>query len=165
MNYRTTLLALLFTALTPAPVLFAQGDEPPPPSEERLQEIKAQKTAYLTTKLGLSPEEAQRFWPVYNEYDDAREKLRRELHNVMRTSRKEGPSMTEEQAEQALAKGLVLRQQELDLERNYKDRFVKSVGAVKTLALHKAERDFQREVLRQYKERMEGKPGPPPGRP
>jgi hypothetical protein len=164
-----TALALLTAALFACPAqLHAQEDDMPPLSEERIKEIKAQRTAYLTTKLGLTSEEAQRFWPVYNEFDEAREKLRREMREVMRTGRSSGEAMTEAAAEQLLAKGLSIRERELALERTYKDRFVKAIGAVRTLELHKAERDFQREVLRRYKERMErrggDRPGPPPGR-
>ncbi len=163
-------LTLLMAALFAVPFqLRAQEDDMPPLSEERTKEIKAQKTAYLTTKLSLTSEEAQRFWPVYNEFDEAREKLRREMREVMRTGRRSGEPLTEAAAEQLLAKGLSIRERELALERTYKDRFVKVIGAVKTLELHKAERDFQREVLRRYRERMEGRggdrPGPPPGRP
>jgi hypothetical protein len=136
--------------------VYAQGDDMPPPNAERLLEIKAQKSAYITTKLSLSPEEAQRFWPEYNAYDEAREELRRELRNVMRGGMQEGDAMSEAEADKALARGLALKQQELDLERTYKERFVKSIGAVRTVALFKAERDFQREVLRRFRDRAQG---------
>ena len=62
-------------------------DDMPPLTEERMKEIKAQKTAYITTKLGLTPEEAQRFWPIYNEYDENREAIRREMRGLMRGDR------------------------------------------------------------------------------
>ena len=32
------------------------------------QALEAIKVAYITRELNLSPEEAQRFWPVYNNY-------------------------------------------------------------------------------------------------
>jgi hypothetical protein len=32
--------------------------------------IEALKIAYLTKKLNLSTEEAQKFWPIYNKYSD-----------------------------------------------------------------------------------------------
>ncbi|HPQ59614.1 MAG TPA: hypothetical protein PK499_13120, partial [Flavobacteriales bacterium] len=69
------LLALPFAAI-------AQGDDLPEIPAERLQEIKAQKSAYLTQKMGLTPEEAQQFWPLYNEYDGKLEALRREMREV-----------------------------------------------------------------------------------
>lgn len=156
-------LALLcFTALN---VLVATAQEPGPPpplSPERLQEMKAQRTAYITTKLGLTPDEAQRFWPVYNEYDDARERLRREVRDMHRSTKDKEGGITEAEAKQILAKVRSNRQQELDLEARYTDRFVSIIGAVKTVELHGAERDFQREVLRRYKQ--EERQGSPPGK-
>ncbi len=112
-------------------------------SGERLKEIKAQKTAYLTTKLGLTTEEAQRFWPIYNEYDDAREKLRKEMRELHKSGKEEG-GLTEATAKVMLTKGLDIRTRELELERTYSERFSKSIGALKTVQLVKAERDFNR---------------------
>lgn len=40
--------------------------------------IEAIKIAYMTKQLGLSAEEAQRFWPVYNKYMDEVKRARRE---------------------------------------------------------------------------------------
>jgi hypothetical protein len=50
---------LLFTILVSA-VLFA--------SAQNGNRLKALEIAYITNKLNLSPEEAQRFWPIYNNY-------------------------------------------------------------------------------------------------
>jgi Spy/CpxP family protein refolding chaperone len=149
--HRIILLAALLPAM--ATPLFAQEEDMPPPSDERMKEIKAQKSAYLTTKLELTSEEAQRFWPIYNEYDAQQETLRREMREMHRDTRDMG-SMTEAQATALIEKALANRQKELDLERTYSEKFKKSIGAVKTVRLHKAERDFNREVLRRFKERM-----------
>ncbi len=35
---------------------------------DREQEIKSQKIAFFTDKIGLTPDEAQVFWPIYNDY-------------------------------------------------------------------------------------------------
>lgn len=161
-NALQRLALLCFAALL---VLAASAQEPGPPpplSPERLQEMKAQRTAYITTKLGLTPDEAQRFWPVYNEYDEARERLRREVHDMHRNAKDKEGGMSEAEAKQILAKVRSNRQQELDLEARYTDRFVKLIGAVRTVELHGAERDFQREVLRRFKQ--EDRHGPPPGK-
>jgi tRNA U34 5-carboxymethylaminomethyl modifying GTPase MnmE/TrmE len=42
---------------------FAQQDE-------RVRKAEAIQIAYLTKELGLTPEEAQKFWPVFNNYRD-----------------------------------------------------------------------------------------------
>lgn len=160
-------LTALTIGLLVASTSLAQDEEMPGLAPERMKEIKAQKTAYLTTKLGLTSEEAQRFWPIYNEYDEAREKLRKEMRELHKSAHSEG-EMDEAKAREVLNKGLEVRSRELELERTYNERFSKSVGAVKTLQLVKAERDFNREVLKRFRERMEerreGRQGAQPNR-
>lgn len=145
---------------------FGQDDDMPG-GTERLKELKAQKAAYITSKLSFTTDEAQRFWPVYNEFDEAREQLRREMREMHRPGREDG-ALSEAQAAEIIRKHQANREKELALERNYSDRFIKTIGAAKTLNLFKAERDFNREVLHRFKERREGnherKQGPPPRR-
>lgn len=145
---------------------YAQDEAPWDP--ERLKEIKAQRSAYITTKLGLTPTEAQDFWPIYNAFDDAREKLRSARRAMQRPVNDSAAPITEAEAKEMLARHHASRQEELDLERSYSERFAKSIGAVRTVALHKAEQEFRREVLRNFKDRMgerrrDGQ-GPPPRR-
>lgn len=156
---RTLLVSVLsFCATT---FTSAQDDDRQPPSAERLQEIRAQRSAYLTTRLKLTQDEAQRFWPVYNEYDEKRETLRGEMRRIVRDGTQEDKPMGEQEALKALDHGLDIRQRELDLERDYKDRFVKLIGAERTLALHRAEREFQRDMIRKFRRSGEGRDGPP----
>lgn len=143
----------------------AQDDDMPAPDGERLKEIKAQKSAYITAQLGLTPEEAQQFWPIYNEYDDKQDALRKEARELFKGARNGGNELSEAEASKLLEKGLQNRQQELDLEKTYAERFKKSIGAVKTLKLKKAERDFNKEVLRRFRERMGERDGPGGGGP
>lgn len=55
---------------------------PPPPMERMSKEQRAQlesfKIQFITKKLDLTPEEAEKFWPVYNEQRDASKKLMQE---------------------------------------------------------------------------------------
>ena len=134
-----------------------------PPSPERLREIKAQKSAFITARLELTPEEAQQFWPIYNEFDDKQDALRKEMRELFKEPGKEA-DLSEAEAAALLEKGLQHRQKEIDLEKSYLERFKKSIGAVKTLRLRQAEHGFNREVLRKFRDRMEdrrGDDGPP----
>ena len=156
----THLVPILLLFFLSGPAL--PQDEPPGrPSPERMKEIKAQKTAYLTTKLGLGVEEAQRFWPIYNEFDVAREKIRSDMRELHHGGQGE---LSEEQARRLLESALANRQKEIELERTFHDPFVKAIGAVRTLELVRAEREFNREVLRRYREKMERRHDGPPGR-
>lgn len=132
---------------------------------EQLKEIKAQRTAFITTELALTPAEAQVFWPIYNAFDAEREQLKRERPKAERGKGASATPLTEAQALERLKERHTTAQQNLDLERRYDDRFVKAIGAVRTVELHRAEQDFRREVVRRYKERMgerkEGDKAPP----
>ena len=142
---------------------FAQEDDMPG-GADRLKELKAQKAAYITSKLGFTAEEAQRLWPVYNEFDEAREQLRKEMRDMHRTA-KDGVALTDAEATEILRKHLANREKELAMERAYSDRFVKTIGAAKTLDLFKAERDFNREVLHRFRERQDNGGDKRPGTP
>ena len=49
---------------------FAQGNQ------EKREKIKALKVAFLTEKLALSSEEAQKFWPIYNAFEEKQFEIR-----------------------------------------------------------------------------------------
>ena len=40
------------------------------PDDTRAEKIQSLKIAFITQKLQLTPDEAQKFWPVYNQYDN-----------------------------------------------------------------------------------------------
>lgn len=152
---RTLLIACALGAVV---TTSAQEDELPIPPE-RLQEVKAQRSAYLTQKMGLSPEESQRFWPVYNQYDKEIEGVRKERREARR-SMKQDADITDAEADAIIEKELANQQRELDIRKKYSAEFKKVIGARKTMLLAKAERDFLRELLGRLRDRREGGGGP-----
>lgn len=128
----------------------AQEDDAPRISPERMEQIKAQKSAFITQRLHLSPEEARAFWPVYDRYDAEMEAARKEQRSGRR-DRKDAGTLTEAEASKALDKNMKDRQDQLDIQKRYVAEFKKSIGAVKTLQLEGAERDFNRELLKRMR--------------
>jgi len=57
---------------------YAQNEK----TDEKREKIKAYKVSFLTTELELTPTEAEKFWPIYNAYDDKQFELR---HQKMKT--------------------------------------------------------------------------------
>lgn len=108
------------------------------------EKIRAAHAAYITERLELTSAEAEKFWPVYREYNEKRRALRQPL----REQRIKG------QDEKALLDlDLKIKQQELDLEKEYTRRLEKIISAEKVLKLRQAEVDFRRLVLRQIQHR------------
>lgn len=154
---RTASYVLLLLMMATSAIAQAQPDgRPGPPSPERMNEIRAQKAAYITSKLSLTPEEAQRFWPVYNKYDEEIEALRRELGGADRELRAKGDALTEADASAFLEKEIGNRQKEVDIMRKLQGESRKLIGAKRTVELGRAERDFHREVLRRFKDGPRG---------
>lgn len=128
--------------------LLAQDQEPE--VDEKVQErIKTLRIAYISDKLGLTPEQAEKFWPVYQEYSDKRRALVQEFRDARKDAKQDDAAKQEE----LVKLGLTLKQKELDLEKDYSGRLLKIITAQQILNLRKAEGDFQRIILQQIQQR------------
>lgn len=140
----------LFTLIAGIAGMAHAQDGEPGISPDKMKEIKAQKSAFITQRLALSPEEARTFWPIYDQYDAEMEAVRKEMRSGRR-DRKGSGTLTEADASKAIDEILKNRQDQLDIRKRYVEEFKKSIGAVKTLALEGAERDFNRELLKRMR--------------
>ena len=52
-----------------------------PPNDNDDQRVEVLKKAYVTDELNLSPQEAEKFWPVYNNYQNEIKQARKENPN------------------------------------------------------------------------------------
>lgn len=110
--------------------------------------VEALKVSFITEKINLSPQEAQGFWPLYNEYNDkikfARKNFRQQYGTVT-------DFKTDKEAEDYLSAELKLRQTEVDLQKEYFEKFKKILGSKKTGLLRKAEEEFKKEIIKTIK--------------
>jgi len=115
--------------------------------------IESARIAYITQKLDLSPKEAEKFWPLYNEFSKERTALQKEYLQA-RQQYKKG-QLTEEESKALLQLGLKIKEREVQLERRYAEKLNKVVSNRQLVALRKAEDDFRRLLLERLKERKE----------
>jgi len=62
------------------------------------EKMMSEKIAFLTMELDITPEEAQAFWPVYNQREKERDKARHDVikaHKAMAAALEEGKSSKE----------------------------------------------------------------------
>lgn len=116
---------------------------------ERREKIEAMKVAFLTQQLDLSSREAQQFWPVYNEYQDKLEALRQQRKKDRKASASD--ALSDKDAEALLDQELAFRQQEIDLQKSYYQRFKGVLTVRKALKLMRSEEEFKRVLLEQIK--------------
>jgi hypothetical protein len=132
--------------------VMAQEAELPTPDSKAQEKIKAARIAFITERLGLTPEEAEKFWPVYREFVMKRQELKQQLKDNRKNP---DPNKTIEQNEKdAIDLGFKLKQRELDLEKEYSGKLLNVVPAQKVMALRKAEDDFRRILIDQIQKRQ-----------
>ena len=142
---------LLFCLLATAPAMAQNGGR----QGGRLSQLENAKIAYITEKIVLTQDQAQRFWPVYNEFTAKR----RDLNRRMRTLRTDNPDgLSDVQIKENLTQALALRQQEVNLEKEYFDKFQKVLSIRQVGKLFVAERQFTKEVLKRVADRRGGMP-------
>jgi len=96
--------------------------------------LQALKIAWLTKKLDLSPDEAQRFWPIYNKYTDEIRAIRQDQ------KQKNTPEIEVED-------------KILGVRKKYNGEFSKALSADKANTFFRSERDFGNEIRKELQER------------
>jgi hypothetical protein len=93
------------------------------------KDLKKDKVSILTELMALSPEQAAKFWPVYNEYDKSLTRLADERIAFIRVYAENYSSLSQETATQ-LAMGLMdVQARRLDLQKQYFQRFSQTLTA------------------------------------
>lgn len=122
--------------------------------KEKSDKLRSVKVAFITEKLDLSVSEAEAFWPLYNEFDNAMRETRKTMkakHGGREKTNIE--NITEEEAKQILADRLKHEEEVMNLKKTYTEKFLAVLPATKVVKLFKAEEDFKRELLRSMRDR------------
>lgn len=128
-------LLLSFICLTA--IVHAQDapEATPDVSEKKQQDIQALKAAFITKELDLTPDEAQKFWPVYNQYE-------KEM-DVVKIKKGDDVDVIDQQ------------QKVLDIRKKYKDQFTKVLGNQQRMnRLFNAEGKFRKILIRAMQQRQ-----------
>ncbi|SRX55730.1 hypothetical protein [Aequorivita sp. CIP111184] len=117
------------------------------------EKIKALKTAYITEKLALTSSEAEKFWPVYNRYEEKFHDLRKkEKSEIFQKLRNGLDNLNETEANNLIDKSLSLESEELELRKQMITELRNVISPKKIIILKKAEDDFKRELLDRYRQ-------------
>lgn len=125
------------------------------PQRER---IDAQKVAFITNQLQLTPEEAEKFWPIYNQFNDQKEDLNRDFMKGVFKFRKNEDTMTDKDAVEMADSYIRHAQKMVDLQKECHLKLKEVLPPKKLLKLYNVEREFQRLLLQRLGERKMGRP-------
>ena len=121
---------------------FAQGPE---------KMMRSAKIGFITNRLNLTPQQAEKFWPVYNQFEEKRENLRIDKRKLSLDMNKNG--LTDDDAKKMIDAELKSRRDDLSLNEEFISEIQKVISSSQALQLMRAERDFNMEVLRNLRHR------------
>ena len=98
--------------------------------------VEAIKIAYYTKKLNLTPEEAQKFWPIYNMY-----------FAEVRQIRQQNPDLDEVGLEEKI----------LNVRKKYKSQFATALPDDKVNQFFRVEKEFNMYLRQELQERKDRK--------
>ena len=136
-------LLLLFMAASS--LAFAQrGGQPVDP--ERMQ---AARIAFITTRINLKTEQAEKFWPLFNSFTESREASMRAVGDLS----KGVESMTEEEAKSRIQQKLQIQQKLVQDEKIFVAEAAKVLTYKQLLLLQNIAKDFNRHLYDRGRER------------
>lgn len=97
------------------------------------QDIRAKKKQLIAANLQLTPDQATRFWPVYDQYTAELSKINDQKYALIKDYADAWGTMTEEQASSLTTRGLAIDEQVAQLRIKYAPIFTKVVPS-KTVA-------------------------------
>ena len=100
----------------------------------RPETVEAIKIAYFTRKLNLTPEEAQKFWPVYNQYADELKQLRQQNRDLDEVD---------------------MEEKVVNLRKKYKDDFAKVLPGDRVNQFYRVDKEFTMFLRNEMQQRNE----------
>lgn len=112
--------------------------------------IDALRVSFISSKVTLTNQESQLFWPLYNEYNDKADNLKKSFRQQF-VRDVDFNSLSEKDAEAYLVAELTLKQKEYELSKEYYDKFRKVLPIKKIALIRRAEEDFKKELIKNIK--------------
>jgi hypothetical protein len=111
------------------------------------EKLQAARIAFITSRIDLKPEQAERFWPIFNKYTEQREASMKSISQLNRGSE----AISEEDAKTRIQKRLQLQQKLIDEEKAFVTEVSKVITSKQVLMLHDIARDFNRYIYQRQR--------------
>ncbi len=122
-------------------------------NQKARERIEAARIALITKELNLTPDQAKTFWPIYNEFMNKRSELVKKFK--LEKANFDAANSTEDERKRLVARGLEIKQQKLNLEKDYSDRLLKIISSRQIIRLRGAEDKFRQMVLERLQRRQD----------
>ncbi|WP_047547737.1 hypothetical protein [Psychroserpens sp. Hel_I_66] len=141
-------ITLIFIAITMSS--FSQENE-------KRERIKALKIAFITEKLELTENEAQKFWPIYNAFEANNEALRKQSRENRKNVSLE--SMSDADAKSLIEKMQILEEKKLQMRKQFAADLMEVIPAKKVILLKISEDEFNKRMFNEFRKRKSRQKG------
>jgi hypothetical protein len=143
------IFALLLTPM----IMMAQPERERPDRTQMRERIKSERIAFITEQVKLSPEEAQSFWPVYNNFTSELEQIRKDLRKLRKNRSAQLDKLSDKELDEAFAEELRLMDRQNTLMKENHQQIRKILPARKVAQLYDAEQKFRIQLMKRMRER------------
>lgn len=126
---------------------------------KKKEQIKALKVAFITDELSLTPDEAAKFWPLFNAFEDKQQEIKKQKLKgyLNRIDDDSFDNLSEKDASTMLAQMESSEDELYQLKKKFVVSLKGVISPLKILKLKKAEENFNRKLLQQYRDKKLGK--------
>jgi hypothetical protein len=121
-------------------------------AQKQKDKVAELKNNFISEKIKLTSAEADKFWPIYNDYIN---KLKGVKRNLRRSYKKDIDNLSEKEAEEIYLLELTSKQLETDIHNEYASKIKTIIGSKKFIKLRLAEEEFRLEIIKNIKEKNE----------
>ncbi len=145
-----TLLSILSISLVAQPKELSKEQQ----RGERYRQIQSAKIAFFTTEIGMTPNEAEVFWPIYNQYWKEREIIMRKGQSLLKQiseSVAQDSNSGEKELKRLMDSFVNCSYEESQIHKKYYDKFLKILPIDKVAKMFRAEEEFRIKMIRQFR--------------
>lgn len=120
---------------------------------KKKEQIKALKVAFITSELSLTPDEAAKFWPLFNAFEDKQQEIKTQKLKgyFSRMSEDSFDKLSDKDASALLSQTESTEDELYQLKKKFVASLKGVLSPIKILKLKKAEENFNRKLLQQYR--------------
>jgi hypothetical protein len=122
------------------------------------EKLTAYKIAFFTQRLDLTPAEAEKFWPVYNDYSARKSKLQIDRVSMIRYATQNEANMSEAELSATADKLARTFVDEASLIASFSNELKKALPPAKVIRLYHIENQYKQQLLRELNQRRQAQP-------
>lgn len=147
---RHIFLTILFLASALANA-YAQGNAKKADFGQWMDDMRQVKVEFVAKELNLSPQQKEKFAPIYDALNKELGKLMRETRALERSVREKGSAATDLEYDKATEAMFEMKGKEAEIEKKYFTQLKSVLTKQQLFNLPKAERKFGRELMKQHR--------------